>query len=221
MLQNGYLKRSSKPLFLLKGTNRNWCTEEGVTPSRGRIAMTNVGYAHQLACKLYTTLMPHMSSEPKLAAGDPRTIMEIHNELASNASTSLETAAYFPTWVQARNTMYYSRSKRYPRLPTRRQDLQLTAEQTTTKSGAQFLMYHSPTNDILIFATEDGEGLLAQSNCWCGDGTFKIVPCWKDLPTYSRIFEVLHSKAEELGVQLEPANQFEPISSPLLCSEGH
>ncbi|KRZ65542.1 hypothetical protein T10_3379 [Trichinella papuae] len=25
------------------------------------------------------------------------------------------------------------------------------------------------------------------------------------LPTYSRIFEVLHSKAEELGVQLDPA----------------
>ncbi|KRX28406.1 hypothetical protein T05_424 [Trichinella murrelli] len=32
--------------------------------------------------------------------------------------------------------MYYSRSKRYPRLPARRQDLQLTAEQTTTKSAA-------------------------------------------------------------------------------------
>ncbi|KRZ56608.1 hypothetical protein T02_12132 [Trichinella nativa] len=27
----------------------------------------------------------------------------------------------------------------------------------------------------------------------------------KDLPTYSRIFEVLHSKLDELGVQLEPA----------------
>ncbi|KRX30018.1 hypothetical protein T05_2258, partial [Trichinella murrelli] len=92
--------------------------------------------------------------------------------LASNASTSLETAAYFPTWEQARNTMYYSRSKRYPRLPARRQDLRLTAEQTTTKSGAQFLMYHSPTNDILIFATEDGVSLLAQSNCWCGYGTY-------------------------------------------------
>ncbi|KRZ56645.1 hypothetical protein T02_11688, partial [Trichinella nativa] len=36
--------------------------------------------------------------------------------------------------------MYYSRSKRYPRLLTRRQDLRLTAEQTTTKSGAQFLI---------------------------------------------------------------------------------
>ncbi|KRY96871.1 hypothetical protein T11_12278 [Trichinella zimbabwensis] len=31
--------------------------------------------------------------------------------------------------------MYYSRDKRYPRIPARRQDLLLTAEQTTTKSG--------------------------------------------------------------------------------------
>ncbi|KRY43849.1 hypothetical protein T03_8239, partial [Trichinella britovi] len=25
--------KCAKPLFLLKGTNKNWCTEEGVTPS--------------------------------------------------------------------------------------------------------------------------------------------------------------------------------------------
>ncbi|KRZ14103.1 hypothetical protein T11_16928 [Trichinella zimbabwensis] len=114
----------------------------------------------------------------RLAAGDPRLVSEIYDLLASNASTSLDTAAYFPSWDQARNTMYYSRARRYPRLPARRQDLRLNAEQTTTKSGAQFLMYHSPTNDILIFATEAGVRLLAQSNCWCGDGTFKIVPSW-------------------------------------------
>ncbi|KRZ15188.1 hypothetical protein T11_8828 [Trichinella zimbabwensis] len=66
----------------------------------------------------------------------------------------------------ALNAMNYSRALRYPRLPARRQDLRLTAEQTTTKSGAQLLM--------------------------------------KDLPTYSRIFEVLHSKVEELGVQFDP-----------------
>ncbi|KRX18755.1 hypothetical protein T07_15313 [Trichinella nelsoni] len=101
----------------------------------------------------------------RLAAGDPRPVLEIYDELASNASTSLETAAYFPTWEQVRNTMYYSRSKRYPRLLFRRQNVRLSAEQTTTKSGAQFLMYHSPTNDILIFANEAGMRLLAQSNC--------------------------------------------------------
>ncbi|KRZ15890.1 hypothetical protein T11_9169, partial [Trichinella zimbabwensis] len=156
----------------------------------------------------------------RLAAEDLRPVSEIYDELASNASTSLDTAAYFPSWDQARNTMYYSRYKRYPRLLARGQDLRLTAEQTT-KSGAQLLMYHLPTNDILIFATEAGVRLLAQSNCWCGDGPFKILPSWyqqlftlhvfmipvvlKDLPTYSRIFEVLHSKAEELGVQLDPA----------------
>ncbi|KRX43928.1 hypothetical protein T05_5546, partial [Trichinella murrelli] len=50
-------------------------------------------------------------------AGDPRPVFEIFDELARNASTSLATAAHFPTWEQARNTMYYSRSKSYPRLP--------------------------------------------------------------------------------------------------------
>ncbi|KRX61938.1 hypothetical protein T09_7242 [Trichinella sp. T9] len=58
--------------------------------------------------------------------------------------------------------MFYSRSKGYSRLPSIRQDLRLTAEQTTTKSGAQFLMYHSPTNDILIFANETDVRLLGQ-----------------------------------------------------------
>ncbi|KRX70587.1 hypothetical protein T06_11195 [Trichinella sp. T6] len=33
----------------------------------------------------------------RLAAEDPRPVLEIYDELASNASTSQETAAYFPT----------------------------------------------------------------------------------------------------------------------------
>ncbi|XP_003381477.1 conserved hypothetical protein [Trichinella spiralis] len=83
----------------------------------------------------------------RLASEDTRPVMEIYIELASNASTSSDTAAYFPSWEQARNTMYYSRAKRYQRLPARRQDLRLTAEKRTTTSGAQFLMYHSRTNE--------------------------------------------------------------------------
>ncbi|KRY81876.1 hypothetical protein T4D_15821 [Trichinella pseudospiralis] len=73
----------------------------------------------------------------RLAAEDLRPVWEIYDELASSASTSLDTAAYFPDFytAQARNTMYYSRAKRYPRLPAMRQDLRLTAEPTTTKSG--------------------------------------------------------------------------------------
>ncbi|KRX61678.1 hypothetical protein T09_4094, partial [Trichinella sp. T9] len=176
--------------YTLKRTNRNdkcWICASGSRGCSGKL-YTNLDATefirtgeHAEGCRVDAHAFYHqqqLNELKRLAAGDPRPVLEIYDELASNASTSLETAAYFPTWEQARNTMYYSRSKRYPRLPARRQDLRLTTEQTTTKSSAQFFMYHSPTNDILIFATEDGVKLLAQSNCWCRDWTFKIVPSW-------------------------------------------
>ncbi|KRY40734.1 hypothetical protein T01_9355 [Trichinella spiralis] len=58
--------------------------------------------------------------------------------------------------------MYNRLARRYPRLPARRQYLRLFAEQTKADAGAQFLMYHSSTNDILIFATEAVERLLVR-----------------------------------------------------------
>ncbi|KRX95593.1 hypothetical protein T4E_462, partial [Trichinella pseudospiralis] len=209
--------------------------------SQRQILYTNLGAIeviriskHADGCRVDVHAFHHdqqLSELKRLAAEDPRPVSEIYDKLATNITTILDTAAYFRSWDQARNTMYYSRTKRYPRLPARRQHRRLTAEQTTPKSGAQFLMYDSPTNDILIFATKAGVRLLTQSNCWCGDETFKIVPSWyqqfftlhvfmrgellpvvycltvrKDLSTYSRIFEVVYFKAEvELGVQLDPA----------------
>ncbi|KRY29405.1 hypothetical protein T03_6725, partial [Trichinella britovi] len=98
----------------------------------------------------------------RLAPEDPRQLMEIYDEFASNASTSLDTAAYLPTWDQVPHTMpgdIYAWMDRW----ANRLLLQLTAEHTKTKSGEHFLMYHSPTNDILIFATDPW--LLPQSNC--------------------------------------------------------
>ncbi|KRY87049.1 hypothetical protein T4D_14431 [Trichinella pseudospiralis] len=74
-----------------------------------------------------------LSELKRLAAEDPRPVSEIYDELASNITTILDTAAYFPSCDQARNTMYYSRTKRYPRLPARRQDRRLTAEPTTRR----------------------------------------------------------------------------------------
>ncbi|KRX58679.1 hypothetical protein T09_4300 [Trichinella sp. T9] len=48
----------------------------------------------------------HQLNELKrLVAGHPRPVFEIYDELTSNASTSLETAAHFPTWEQARNNV--------------------------------------------------------------------------------------------------------------------
>ncbi|KRX86638.1 hypothetical protein T4E_5167 [Trichinella pseudospiralis] len=39
-----------------------------------------------------------LSELKRLAAEYPRPVSEIYDELASNASTSLDTAAYFPSW---------------------------------------------------------------------------------------------------------------------------
>ncbi|KRY45839.1 hypothetical protein T03_17742 [Trichinella britovi] len=52
----------------------------------------------------------------RLAPEDPRQLMEIYDEFASNASTSLDTAAYLPTWDQMSHTMYNRQARRYLRL---------------------------------------------------------------------------------------------------------
>ncbi|XP_003369382.1 conserved hypothetical protein [Trichinella spiralis] len=52
----------------------------------------------------------------RLAPEDPRRVMEIYDEFASNAFTSLDTAAYFPTWDQVLHTVYNRQARRYPRL---------------------------------------------------------------------------------------------------------
>ncbi|XP_003382017.1 conserved hypothetical protein [Trichinella spiralis] len=86
----------------------------------------------------------------RLASEDTGPVMEIYNELASNASNSSDTAAYFPSWEQAQNAMYYSRAKIYQRLPARRQDLRLTAEKTTTTSGAQFGLTTAAVDNVSL-----------------------------------------------------------------------
>ncbi|XP_003366271.1 conserved hypothetical protein, partial [Trichinella spiralis] len=81
------------------------------------------------------TLYQQLNELKRLAAGDQNPVTEIYDDLANNASTSADTAPYFPSWDQAQNTMYYGRSvQRYSQLLARRQDLWITAEQTSTKS---------------------------------------------------------------------------------------
>ncbi|XP_003382175.1 hypothetical protein Tsp_09022 [Trichinella spiralis] len=133
--------------YTLKRTNHNdkcWICASGTRGCPGKL-YTNIDATkvirtgeHAEGCRVDAHAFYHqqqLNEVKRLAAGDPRPVLEIYDELASNASTSAEAAAHFLTWEQTRNTMYYTRSKRYPRLPARRQDLRLTGEQTTTKSA--------------------------------------------------------------------------------------
>ncbi|KRX31550.1 hypothetical protein T05_14205 [Trichinella murrelli] len=61
--------------------------------------------------KLYTNLdATKLIQTCEHADGDLTSVTEIYDDLANNASTSLDTGAYFPSWDQAQNTMYYGRS---------------------------------------------------------------------------------------------------------------
>ncbi|KRY07892.1 hypothetical protein T12_7457 [Trichinella patagoniensis] len=69
------------------------CTERS-RGCRGTLS-TNLEACPSAACRVETAGL----------RGYTRPVMEIYDELASNASTSLETAAHFPMWNQARHTM--------------------------------------------------------------------------------------------------------------------
>ncbi|KRZ51169.1 hypothetical protein T02_10271 [Trichinella nativa] len=78
------------------------CTER----SRGGhgTLSTNLEACPSAACRVETAGL----------RGYTRPVMEIYDELASNASTSLETAAHFPMWDQARHNVQPSG----PEIPT-------------------------------------------------------------------------------------------------------
>ncbi|KRX62982.1 hypothetical protein T09_4162 [Trichinella sp. T9] len=115
--------------YTLKQTNRNdkyWICASGSRGCSGKL-YTNLDATeiirtgeHAEGCRVNAHAFYHQQQLyelKRLVAGYSRPVFEVFYELASNASTSLATAAHFTTWEQARNTMYYSRWKRYPRLP--------------------------------------------------------------------------------------------------------
>ncbi|KRX42393.1 hypothetical protein T05_5779 [Trichinella murrelli] len=98
--------------YTLKRTNRNdkcWiCASESCGCS-GKL-YTNLDATEIIRTGLQVDAhalyhQQQLNELKRLAAGDPRPVLEIYDELASNASTSLETAAHFPTWEQAWNTI--------------------------------------------------------------------------------------------------------------------
>ncbi|KRY64670.1 hypothetical protein T4A_2666 [Trichinella pseudospiralis] len=133
-----------------------------------------------------------LSELKRLAAEDPRPVSEIYDELASNITTILDTAAYFRSWDQDRTPCTTAGPKdTHDFRPGGRIRGSLPSKQQQNPIVPswyqQFFTLH-------VFMR--GE-LLPVVYC---------LTVRKDLSTYSRIFEVVYFKAEvELGVQLDPA----------------
>ncbi|KRX97104.1 hypothetical protein T4E_1995 [Trichinella pseudospiralis] len=101
--------------------------------------------------------------------------------------------AIFPFFKRVKSKMYSHQTKRYPKLPTHRPDLQISVPLRTTEAGDKFLGWRSVSKHILVFGTGSNHRLLAAMQTWSMDGIFKVGPQW-----YQRLFTICAFVADKL-----------------------
>ena len=97
---------------------------------------------------------------------------------SSMQGLSQEAATQLPHIRSIRRGIRRNRQTGAPANPVNRASIDLPAQYKNLPNGERFLQYDSGAvdNRILIFATDASLQLLASSNHWFMDGTFKIVP---------------------------------------------
>ena len=160
-----------------------------------------------------------------------RTLLTPIPTLYGDAAASLSVrsiASRFPLFSQIAASLYQERLSNLPTLPTSRETLNLAVNLLQTITGADYLLYSSTGNQILIFVHKPIR-LLSTKKHWCVDVTFrsvthlylqlfrihafegdKLIPliyCLLAAKTriiYSEVFRALKDKARELNKILSP-----------------
>lgn len=151
--------------------------------------------------------------------------------IISSVSTTCSQAAAtkLPSVDSMKRTIRNIRNRNFdgPALPLHRRDIVFTDEYKTACSGELFLQYDSGPEDnrLLIFSTKRNLQLLARSEHWYADGTFKTVPLlfyqlytihgFKDKISIPLVYALLPNKSEETYVTLlQQLKLLEPAVSP-------
>ena len=103
-------------------------------------------------------------------------IPTLYNGATAMLSVNPTIAPRFPLFGQLGSSLYRQRLSNLPTLPASRETLNFPANLQQTIYGANFLLYSSQGNEILIFATQENILKLSTKVHWCVDGTFKSVP---------------------------------------------
>ena len=82
-------------------------------------------------------------------------IPTLYNGATAMLSVNPTIASRFPLFGQIDSSLYRQRLSNLPTLPASRETLNLPANLQQTISGANFLLYSSQGNEILIFATQE------------------------------------------------------------------
>lgn len=154
----------------------------------------------------------------------PHTIISSVSRTCSPAA-----ATQLPSVDAMKRTIRNIRKRNFngPVLPTHRRDIVFTEEYMTSCNGELFLQFDSGPQDnrMLIFSTKRNLQLLARSEHWYADGTFKTVPLlfyqlytihgFKDKTSLPLVYALLPNKSEETYVcLLQQLKVLEPAMSP-------
>lgn len=189
-----------------------------------------------------------IKADLKKAARDKTApIPELFNSALSQIALeedARDVAVFMPTYSSFRSSMYRSRLKTHPPLPTVRADIELEGDWTKTKDGQRFLLRSDGDQDkILIFATDIMLQRLATAETLYMDGTFSVCPrvfyqlftvniilsgqqfpaVYALLPnksreTYNRVFTLIKEELQNINIILRPPRILIDFEQALLQS---
>lgn len=193
--------------------SRKYKCRARVTTVDGQVSSSNNDHNHNAdAAKLEATkVMQRIREDAENTRDSPQYIL-------SQASTHIReaVAAKLPSVGNMKRTIRKVRERKQvaPANPSSREDLVLPNEFTKSEAGETFLLFDSGVipNRILIFSTRSNITLLAQSQNWYADGTFKVVPTLfeqlytihglKDNVAIPLVFALLPNKTEQTYIKL-------------------
>ncbi|KRX18790.1 hypothetical protein T07_6445 [Trichinella nelsoni] len=169
--------KTRNPCDRTDGKSVSPVTEEGSEVSKRQEGMQRLNI-HEPGCDICAQADPSHGSMPGGSALDC-------DEEASAVSAEPSTSGYFPVFKWVKSTMYSQRSKRFPKMPEHRQDLQIPDAFRTKVADEDLLLWQSASRHIVVFATGKNIRLLGKTKTWGMDGTFKVVPEW-----YQQLFVI-------------------------------
>ena len=81
---------------------------------------------------------------------------------------------HIPQLYSIQSGLYKHRLKSIPEIPKSIEDIKLEGKWSMTEDSKRFLLYQS--SEMIIFCSDAGLSLLAESKRWQSDGTFSITP---------------------------------------------
>ena len=218
---------------ILRGTAQ--CNDAGGNVSEGKPHSHEVEEGRVEILEMQQALR----EEGERSTAPPRAILQTHRQ-----HVPVKASGNLPSEDSQRQLIQRARRRTYPREPPTKGEIEIPHRMQTTNEGERFLLFDTfdpddpdigadeAENRIIAFATERNLRLLAESEMWFLDGTFKACPqlfaqlytinALVESRTFPLVYALLPSKTQEVyetlfrelvaaAAELEPALELRPL----------